>query len=552
MASLNPLQGTLGTRRAAHLLRRASFRYNKSRVDALAGMNPTDAVASLLVKAPLQMTQPVYDDPDSDPVENIEWLIPEGQDFPGQDPLLRRYVAGWWLNEALWDPGIGHRMGLFYHQYMATSMTASNHATYFDYLRLLDWGSLGNFKKLATKMVTDNVMLRYLNNNENTKNNPNENFAREFFELFTIGKGPQLGPGDYTNYTEDDIVEAAKVFTGFRSRPDRGVIDPETGIPTGFILVNQHDTGSKSFSSKFQNTVIQGGTNGPGIYQELLDLVDMVFAQDETAKLLCRRLYHFFVSRILTDEIETDIIEPLADTLRSNDYEIVPVLQQLLQSEHFYDEDDSDNQDEIFGGLIRSPLDLFLQSIHLFELQDQVPSPTLNPGLHYGRFYNQVVFNHILQQSGMPLFLPTDVAGYPGYYQQPDYNRQFFNSSTIIPRYKLPAMLLSGRRVIGQAPNATIIVQLDVAAWVRDSDFFSNALDSSVLVEELLRYTLPEEATNERFNYYLITVFLDNLPPADWTYEWQNYLDTGDDTEVKIPLERLINAIMYSPEYQTM
>ena len=85
-------------------------------------------------------------------------------------------------------------------------MTAAFTTHYFDYLSLLRWGALGNFKKFITKMVTDNCMLKYLDNTENSEANPNENFAREFFELFTIGKGPQAGPGDYTNYTEDDIV----------------------------------------------------------------------------------------------------------------------------------------------------------------------------------------------------------------------------------------------------------------------------------------------------------------------------------------------------------
>ena len=99
-------------------------------------------------------------------------------------------------------------------------------------------------------MIADNVMLRYLNNNQNTAVNPNENFAREFLELFTIGKGPQIGPGDYTNYTEDDIVEAAKVLTGFRTRINRDVVDAETGIPRGDAQFGQHKPGAKTFSSK--------------------------------------------------------------------------------------------------------------------------------------------------------------------------------------------------------------------------------------------------------------------------------------------------------------
>jgi hypothetical protein len=85
---------------------------------------------------------------------------------------------------------------------------------------------------------------------------------------------------------------------------------------------------------------------------------------------------------------------------------------------------------------------------------------------------------------------------------------------------------------------------------LRDSGVVSNPEDSYVIVQELLYYLFPEEPDNERFTYFLEIVFLDQLPPADWTYEWQNFVSTGNDSEVKIPLERLVNAIMYAPEYQ--
>ena len=544
MASLNPLTGPLGHRRAAHLLRRASFRYKKSKVDALALQNADQAVASLLVANPPQMAQPVYD------TQGTTWINPPGLPAPDQDFVLRRYVMSWWVNEALMDEGLGHRMSMFFHQYMVVAANSFGNTHFFDYLSLLQWGALGNFKKLATKLVTDNCMLLYLNNNQNNKQNPNENFAREFFELFTIGKGPQAGTGDYTNYTEDDIIQAAKVFTGFRTNQQRTVIDPETGIPMGLVNINLHDTGNKTFSNRFQNATIQGGTTPAAAFQELQNFVDLIFAQEEVSKLFCRRLYHWMVGRYITPEIENDIILPLATTFRNANYEIKPVLQQLLQSEHFYDADDTNMSDETFGGLLKSPLDLVLQSINFFDLDQQVPNPLTNPAQHYGQFYSQSVLGHMLSLSGLPLFFPSDVAGYPAYYQEPDLNRQWFNSASVIARYKLPAMLLSGKRVIGDIPNATIIIKLNIAPWVKNSGFFSNPEDPYALVSELLAYTLPEAPDANRLDYFYNTVFLDNLPAADWTYEWQNYLSSNDDSEVKIALERLVNAIMYAPEYQ--
>ena len=93
--------------------------------------------------------------------------------------------------------------------------------------------------------------------------------------------------------------------------------------------------------------------------------------------------------------------------------------------------------------------------------------------------------------------------------------------------------------------------RLDIAPWLRDSGAVSDPTDAYVVVHDLLDYLLPEAPSDERFDYFYQTVFLDNLPPADWTYEWQNYLDTGDDTEVRLILERFVKAVLYSQEYQT-
>ena len=546
----------MGTRRAAHLLRRSTYRYTRARVDELASMSADAALDTILTDYPQQLVQPVYDNPATTGViENEVWLLPPGLPQPAEDFILRRYNMGWWINEALHDSGIGHKMTFFFHQYLAVAANSGGNANYFDYLRLLRWGAVGNFKKLATKMVVDNSMLRYLNNNENTKNNPNENFAREFLELFTIGKGNQAAPGDYTNYTEDDIVEAARVFTGIRTRFNRDIIDAETGIPRGDFQTNaggavtQHDTANKTFSPRFQNTLITGGSTLAAAFQELDAFVDMVFAQPETAKNFCRRLYRFFVHRDITNEIENDIIAPLADTFVANNFEVKPVLRQLLQSSHFFDEDDSDNADEIVGGIIKSPLELTLQAVSFFNIT--IPSPTQNTQMHYGLFYSQAVIDRMFAGANLTLFFPPDVAGYAAYYQSPDFHRQWFNSSTIIARYKLPVMLLTGTRQIGSNPNGQIGIKLNIAPWLRDQSGIATPADAYSVVQELLDYMLPTPPDNDRFNYFFDSVFLDGLPPADWTYEWQNYLTSGDATEVTLALERLVRAIMYSPEYQT-
>ena len=552
MASLNPLQGTLGHRRAAHLLRRTSFRFTKQKVDDMAGKTAAQALPSLLQPYPFQLAQPIYNyfDPQNPTAVDIKtWCLPVGTALPAEDFVLRRWVMAWWLNEALNDPGIGHKMSFFWHQYMITTVQTAGNTHFFDYLSLLRTGALGNFKKLAQKMVLDNVMLLYLNNTQNTKQKPNENFAREFFELFTIGKGPQVGPGDYTNYTEDDIVQAAKVLTGMKVNIQRTVIDPETGLPRGTISLAQHSLGNKTFSNRFQGKTIVGGTSVPGVEKELADFVDMIFAQPETAKNLCRRFYRYFVNQKITTEIETDIIVPLANLLIASNYEIKPVLEKLLQSQHFFDADDSNATDELYGGMIKSPLELAFQTISFFNIS--VANPLTQPNQWFN-FYSQGMLQRFFGGANFPLFLANDVAGYPAYHQQPDYSHQWFSSSSIIARYKLGEMLLTGKLSFGSNPNANLNIKLDIVAWVKNSGVIPDPKDSYVLVKTLLDYLMPEAVDSDRFDYFHINIFLDNLPANDWTYEWQNYLTTGNATEVRIPLERLVKAILYSQEYQTV
>ena len=122
---------------------------------------------------------------------------------------------------------------------------------------------------------------------------------------------------------------------------------------------------------------------------ELNAFVDMIFAQPETAKNLCRRLYHYFIYKEITDEIENDIIVPLSNTLISNNFEVKPVLEQLLASQHFFDADDSNITDENALLLMKDLLELALQSISFFDIQ--IPDPMTQPLTHYRTFYEQAI-----------------------------------------------------------------------------------------------------------------------------------------------------------------
>ncbi len=302
---------------------------------------------------------------------------------------------------------------------------------------------LRNYKTLAKKITLDNSMLLYLNNTANNKNSPNENYARRiFWRLFTTRPIATNCRGNYTNYTEADIVQAARVLTGFKRKNDRTVIDPVTGIPKGYNQFSQHHLSPKIFSSAFNNTTINPATDAATMDIELNDFVAMVFNQMATAKNICRKLYIYFVKGTITPEVETDIIIPLAQFLYNNNYEIAPTVRKLLESQHFYDLDDSNATDETIGAIIKSPIQQ-LSEICTY-LQATIPNPTTDALNFYNQFWNKFAHDTFLAGSNMILFDPENVAGHLAYYQAPDFDRKWISSSTLIARYRLGEPLLDG------------------------------------------------------------------------------------------------------------
>lgn len=509
-------------------------------------MTVQEAISTLLQATPLQLEQPIFG-PGA-----VTWINPPsapGTPLPAEDFVLRRYVMAWWVHEALHDTGARHKIMFFLHQYLAVTAESGSSAQFFDYLSLLRWGIDQSFRVLVAKMVTDNCMLNYINNNLNFVNNPNENFAREFLELHTIGKGDIAGPGDYSTYTETDIVQAARVLTGFGNAQRHLNADPDTGIPAGKAYPQSHDFQPKTFSARFNGTVIQPPSNdAAGMRAELDAFIDMVFAQEATARNICRRLYRYYVKSPISEAVESDIIGPLAQTFTAQQFQLIPVLEQLWASQHFFDEDDDNSSDEAIGALIKSPLELALQALSFFEVP--IPHPVTDNDAHYNTFYNSGVLERMLARTGMELFYPPDVAGYPPYFQEPVFQRYFFNAASIVGRYKLPQILLTGTHAWAPGPDQPLGTKLDLPAWLLNSGNISDPSDATVLVSELLQYLFPEAPDEARRHYFLDEIFLNGLPLADWTMEWSNYAVTGDDSEVKIPLSRLLNAIMYAPEYQ--
>ena len=570
MPSLNQYNSVLGLRKAKHLLRRACFHYDKATLNHFATLTPLQAVAELTQEPTTPWEHP-YDltpNPQDGAVDGF-WIHSGNPPsaYPYGHVRKRSIITGWWWYNMMQQNSLKHKLIFFLHTCFTTAKEGSPKSSHFyDHLQLLNYYAYGNIQTLAEKISFDNVMLLYLDNAENIKDSPNENYAREFLELFTILKGPQVAEGNYTNYTEQDVQQAARVFTGIKPKWDRTIIDPDTDIPCGYVNNNQHDTGPKTFSEAFGGQTIQGGSNLEGVRNELSDFVEMIFSQTETAKAYCRKLYRFYVKSEWDESIENAIITPMAAQLMSSNYNLLTVVQTLLKSEHFYDEDNADTTDEIFGGIVKSPLQLFSEVISALDITIPNPEASVNnqpPSWTQGQqdfynFFHKFCNNTFFPSTGMNVFSPDSVAGYPADYQGPDYDRSWFSSNSIVARYKTIESLIAGKnRILGLLTGAqgnsyfqNIWIQFNSVEFVANPNHFSNPYDSTVLVTELAELLFCESLNEARLNYFTQSLF--DIDPGYWSEAWAQYANNGNEVQVKIRLDALFTKLINAAEFQLM
>ena len=548
MSSLQESSVIMGKRKAKHFLRRLTFNYSKAQITHFATLTPRQAMDLIKLPAGRKIAEPYDPLPSASP--DGYWTL--SAELPTKMSGQARKdisVTGWYFYNAHNTISLQYKMIFFLHTCFTVSKgNGTGAGTYFyDHLRLLDHFSLGSLKEMAKKVSFDHAMLNYLDNNTNVANNPNENYAREFLELFTILKGPQKGAGDYTNYQELDIQQAAKVFSGIRNQNDRSIIDPDTGIPKGYVLPNRHDQLDKKFSSAFNEQIIKGGSSEAEIEQEVKDFVDMIFNQKATAVSYCRKLYRFFVKSEWDDEVEMNVIQPLADLLIVSDYQILPVLERLFTSQHFFDEDDTDPNDQLIGAIVKNPLQLVGELLSFFEVELPVLSDSDTLKEYYLYFYRNFIHNSCFEAAGFSPFSPDSVAGYPGVYQSPDYDRHWFSSTSIVARYKYFQSMIAGKNLI--AGWGKFESTIDTVGWVKRN--ISDPSDPDLLVNdcvELLFCELPSDQRKTHFKAYLI----ENYDNSYWTAAWVLFESSSDDTTVRIRLDEFFTALVNAAEFQLM
>ena len=558
MSGLEAYSGVWGYEQAAHLLRRAMFGPTYAQIKQA----ETDGLAATLA----QLFEVTY--PTAGPIHTGQFFSQMGAVIPLDDPntavgaswvnkvggvwqasmydvsnqqnfllnqTARRFAMRAYKQEQLMKEQVSvlEKMTLFWHNHFVTSDNPDGLLD-FRYITTLQENSLGNFRDLVKLITLDPAMLKYLNGNENTKVAPNENYARELFELFSIGKGPQIAPGDYTNYTETDIQEAAKVLTGwqilnFTNWPvTNGQVTLENSALTVFTQFF-HDSTSKTFSAHFNNTTItNAGAN------EYLQLVDMIFQQDECARFLCRKFYRWFVYYTIDAETEAGIIAQMAQMLLDNDYQVQPVLEALFGSQHFFDVINR-------GPMIKNPIDFMMSLVKPFHFEQLEPTVSL---LQKQVFY-QNLFNHY-DGMQMSYFMPPSVAGWKAYYQEPSYYRIWINASTLVARSKLSGQLALSVNNNGQPSG----YGLDVLGFVAALD---NPTDPVAMIDEFVRILFPRDITATQKDY-LKSALLPGLPDYEWTVEYGDYLVDPTNAVLQAAivskLRVLLNTMMSMPEFQ--
>lgn len=592
---LPQLNETLGISRAAHLLHRATFGASKTTIDNFASMTPAQAVSELFLNDLPDASLPI------DPQTGAEWVTTGASASSGDE--LVAYFERWFLGQMMGvdvTPAIKmaytarEKVTLFLHTHFTTrdEVVTSSRALYFQnaLFRLFAFDkedrlveitdpeteittteiAPANFKELTKKICVDNAMLIFLDGRQNVRGNPNENYAREMFELYTIGRGLESEvdgkvpdeDGDYFLFKELDVQAAARVLTGFKFDENFQTIDPYTGLPRGRADVGAHTTDAtqKTFSEYFDNTVIDQDpelTNGTqpteeSMLDEISQLIDMIYEKEETAKQICRKIYRFYVYHEITKELDDTVIVEMANTFASNNYKIQPVIEELLGSQHFYNNASAGVTDDKFGAIIKSPIDLITGTLNFFEAQ--LPSMETN----LDEFYS--VAGKLLSQSkdqGMDFYNPFEVAGYGAYFQYPRYNRNWISSNYLANRYDFVNELINKAE---RMPN------VDALTYIKDN-FNGVAGNGKQLILAMAPYIFPftnnldfevdgGDITKERLRYFL-QIFLgfgdyNNTTDVDEKNNiWNNlYTTPASYLEAGNYANRLFNVLMQSPEYQ--
>jgi uncharacterized protein (DUF1800 family) len=382
--------------KAAHLLNRAGFGGTIAEVRKVLELGPASAVDWLLDFPEKPAEEQGTDVPDLSAIQGIPRTFGElkrayqGKGQAELKELRQKFMASnreaivatlkWWMNRMVNGPyPLQEKLTLFWHGHFVTSDKDERSASaMWKQNELLRQYSAGNFRQFVRAISRDPAMLDYLNNTQNRKAHPNENYARELMELFTLGIG---------NYTEDDVKQGARAFTGWAHDGDDYV-----------FRKFDHDEGMKTFLGQ------RGNFNGD-------DVIDIILNGSISARFVGTKLFRYFAY----EDPEDTLADAIGMEFRQSNYEIKPLVKTILNSQAFY-------SPLAIGSQIKAPIQLVLGTIRQMNLDmPKQPQALLGP----------------LNQMGQVPFAPPNVRGWPG-------GRMWINTSTLFVRYNTGYRLVDG------------------------------------------------------------------------------------------------------------
>jgi len=491
--ALSPLpKKEFGYDEAEHLLVRAGFGGTPAQIVALADLGLDDAVDSMLawdavmdpatdgsefrsdIMRPLarddrRAVQRARQRGDETTLEKFRTMRQERQ---REDRRQMREIQAWWLERLIETPRpLQEKLTLFWHGHFATGYRSVEDSWHMMLQNdMLRQHAAGNFKRdLVHGIIRDPAMIKYLNNNQNTRKAPNENLARELMELFTLGEG--------NGYTEDDIKEGARALTGMTFRDDE----------YSFNRQNYDENTKRIFGRA-------GQFDGD-------DFVELIFQRPSIAWFVPWKLHRYLVN----DDMEVSqatrrAVQQMGRTFQRSNWEIRPMIRELLRSAWFYDQAHRRN-------MIKSPVQLVVQAIRTLDLPAR----------------NITRLNQACGVMGQELFMPPSVKGWEG-------GRKWINTSTLLLRENTLVYLMTGRDPTARAWEAS------QGGW-----------DGRPLVSHLRG--LPDRDESADVVAYLSRLTLGSVPTDARTIRW-TAIAREHGPEHNDTLVRLLSLMTASPEYQ--
>ena len=421
-----------------HLLLRAGFGANLSQIKNLDQVSLTEIWKKLATNDPLIPIQLKEAGPDFDYQQLSKMDAEMKKEIQKKNRRSNLEINLKFLNQMVHsEDQLREKMAFFWHGHFATRVVNSRFNL--QLLNTIREKSLGNFGDLLKAVSQSPAMLQFLNNQQNKKGHPNENFAREVMELFTLGRG---------NYTEKDVQEGARAFTGWSFLPDGSF----------FERPRQHDFGPKTFLGK------TGNFDGN-------DALNIILEQKGTAKFIVTKIYKFFVN----EKINPGIIEHLSDQFYDSKYDIKKLMTEIFTSKWFYNE-------ENIGAKIKSPIELMAGIMRTLPMELEKPE-------------NLIVYQKLL---GQMLLYPPNVAGWPS-------GNSWIDSSTLMLRLQIP-QIWSGLRPLELEAKTDDDVEMGLKNnQMRNKGFKNpniiidwNLVESTFKNKNISDYLLQTKSSNEK------------------------------------------------------